>query len=74
MCIFIACHLKVLFLLVDLQELFRVTNKGTDGKLTYKDLQNLVGVTLHELQSFKEFDADGDEKYSLPELRAALGV
>ncbi|XP_077189957.1 EF-hand calcium-binding domain-containing protein 14 [Paroedura picta] len=58
----------------DLQELFRVTNKGTDGKLTYKDLQSLVGVTLHDLQSFKEFDEDKDEKYSLPELRAALGV
>nr|XP_056723654.1 EF-hand calcium-binding domain-containing protein 14 [Euleptes europaea] len=58
----------------DLQELFRVTNQGTDGKLTFTDLQNLVGVTLHDSQSFKEFDTDGDEKYSLPELRAALGV
>ncbi|XP_060087761.1 EF-hand calcium-binding domain-containing protein 14 [Heteronotia binoei] len=58
----------------DLQELFRVTNKGTDGKFTYKELQNLIGVTLHDLQSFKEFDADGDENYSFPELRAALGV
>ncbi|XP_048353218.1 EF-hand calcium-binding domain-containing protein 14 [Sphaerodactylus townsendi] len=58
----------------DLQELFRISNQGTDGKLTYKDLQNLVGITLHDSQSFKEFDTDGDEKYSLPELRAALGV
>ncbi|KAJ7332764.1 hypothetical protein JRQ81_014944 [Phrynocephalus forsythii] len=58
----------------DLQNLFRGANGGIDGKLSYEDLRNLVGFTLHDSQSFKEFDADGDEKYSLPELRTALGV
>ncbi|XP_062995355.1 EF-hand calcium-binding domain-containing protein 14 [Elgaria multicarinata webbii] len=58
----------------DLQDLFRTTSEGTDGKLSYEDLQNLVGSTVHDSQSFKEFDADGDEMYSLPELRVALGI
>ncbi|KAJ6659505.1 hypothetical protein lerEdw1_018740 [Lerista edwardsae] len=58
----------------DLQDLFRTTNQGADGKLSYEELQSLVGSTVDDSQSFKEFDADGDEKYSLPELRVALGV
>uniref|UniRef100_A0ABM5G7Q9 EF-hand calcium-binding domain-containing protein 14 n=1 Tax=Pogona vitticeps TaxID=103695 RepID=A0ABM5G7Q9_9SAUR len=58
----------------DLQNLFRAANQGTDGKLSYEDLRNLVGFTWNDSQNFKEFDADGDEKYSLPELRTALGV
>lgn len=66
--------LNHVFLIADLQNLFRAANQGTDGKLSYEDLQNLVGFVLHDSQSFKEFDADGDEKYSLPELRTALGV
>ncbi|XP_061488871.1 EF-hand calcium-binding domain-containing protein 14 [Rhineura floridana] len=60
--------------LEDLQDLYRTINQGTDGKLSYEDLQNLVGSTVVDSQSFKEFDADGDEKYSLPELRVALDV
>ncbi|XP_044297230.1 EF-hand calcium-binding domain-containing protein 14 isoform X2 [Varanus komodoensis] len=58
----------------DLQDLFRTTSHGTDGKLSYEDLKKLVGSTVQDSQSIKEFDADGDEMYSLPELREALGV
>ncbi|XP_053099907.1 EF-hand calcium-binding domain-containing protein 14 isoform X2 [Hemicordylus capensis] len=58
----------------DLQDLFRTTNQGTDGKLSYEDLQSLVGSSVYDSQSFKKFDSDGDDKYSLPELRVALGV
>uniref|UniRef100_A0A8C8RB83 EF-hand calcium binding domain 14 n=1 Tax=Pelusios castaneus TaxID=367368 RepID=A0A8C8RB83_9SAUR len=58
----------------DLQNLFEKTNQGMDGKLSHEDLQTLLGSAIPELQSFKEFDTDGDEKYSLPELRLALGV
>ncbi|XP_066481732.1 EF-hand calcium-binding domain-containing protein 14 isoform X2 [Tiliqua scincoides] len=60
--------------LEDLQNLFKTINQGTDGKLSYEELQSLVRSTMDDSQSFKEFDADGDEKYSLPELRVALGV
>ncbi|XP_059583791.1 EF-hand calcium-binding domain-containing protein 14 isoform X1 [Alligator mississippiensis] len=58
----------------DLLDLFKKLDQDSDGKLTYDDLQSLVGSAIQELQSFKEFDTDGDEKYSLPELRLALDV
>uniref|UniRef100_A0A8C3S075 EF-hand calcium-binding domain-containing protein 14 n=1 Tax=Chelydra serpentina TaxID=8475 RepID=A0A8C3S075_CHESE len=58
----------------DLQDLFEKTDQGINGKLSYEDLQTLVGLTIQEPQSLKEFDTDGDEKYSLLELRLALGV
>uniref|UniRef100_A0A8C0GXX6 EF-hand calcium binding domain 14 n=1 Tax=Chelonoidis abingdonii TaxID=106734 RepID=A0A8C0GXX6_CHEAB len=69
-----ACCLKLFVLLADLQDLFEKTDQGIGGKLSYEDLQTLVGLAIQEPQSFKEFDTDGDEKYSLPELRLALGV
>ncbi|NWV00209.1 EFC14 protein, partial [Upupa epops] len=55
----------------DLQSLFE---KAEDGKLSYEDLQKLLDSTPQESQTFQEFDADGDEKYSLEELSLALGV
>ncbi|XP_066181028.1 EF-hand calcium-binding domain-containing protein 14 isoform X2 [Sylvia atricapilla] len=58
----------------DLQKLFEKAPADADGKLSYQDLQKLLGSTAQELQSFKEFDIDGDEKYTLKELRLALGV
>ncbi|XP_033008108.1 EF-hand calcium-binding domain-containing protein 14 isoform X1 [Lacerta agilis] len=58
----------------DLQDLFRTISQGSDGKLSYEDLQKLVGSAVYDSQSFKEFDTDGDEKYSLLELRMALGL
>ncbi|NXD40366.1 EFC14 protein, partial [Copsychus sechellarum] len=58
----------------DLQKLFEKAPEDADGKLSYRDLQNLLGFTVQESQSFKEFDTDGDEKYTLKELRLALGL
>ncbi|NWZ33898.1 EFC14 protein, partial [Brachypodius atriceps] len=58
----------------DLQKLFEKAPADADGKLSYKDLQKLLGSTAQESQSFKDFDTDGDEKYTLKELRLALGV
>ncbi|NXE86111.1 EFC14 protein, partial [Menura novaehollandiae] len=58
----------------DLQKLFEKAPEDADGKLSYKDLQKLLGSTAQESQSFKEFDTDGDEKYTLKELRLALGL
>uniref|UniRef100_A0A8D0DY85 EF-hand calcium binding domain 14 n=1 Tax=Salvator merianae TaxID=96440 RepID=A0A8D0DY85_SALMN len=58
----------------DLQNLFSHAPEHTDGKLSYEDLKNLAGSIVHDSQSFKEFDTDKDGKYSLSELRAALGV
>ncbi|XP_049664008.1 EF-hand calcium-binding domain-containing protein 14 isoform X1 [Accipiter gentilis] len=58
----------------DLQNLFEKATEDTGGKLSYEDLQKLLGSTAQESQSFKKFDTDGDEKYSLQELRLALGI
>ncbi|NXR22063.1 EFC14 protein, partial [Cinclus mexicanus] len=58
----------------DLQKLFEKAPEDADGKLSYRDLQKLLGSTAQESESFKEFDTDGDEKYTLKELRLALGV
>ncbi|NXG74781.1 EFC14 protein, partial [Baryphthengus martii] len=58
----------------DLQNLFEKATEAADGKLSSEDLQRLTGSTAQESQSFKKFDTDGDEKFSLQELRLALGV
>ncbi|NWQ79049.1 EFC14 protein, partial [Columbina picui] len=58
----------------DLQNLFQEATEDADRKLSHGDLQKLLGSTAQESQSFKKFDTDGDEKYSLQELRLALGV
>ncbi|KAM4654920.1 EF-hand calcium-binding domain-containing protein 14 isoform 3-T3 [Amazona ochrocephala] len=58
----------------DLQNFFEKATQDADGKLSHEDLQKLLGSTARESQSFKQFDTDGDEKYSLQELRLALGV
>ncbi|NXO26416.1 EFC14 protein, partial [Cisticola juncidis] len=58
----------------DLQKLFEKAPADADGKLSHQDLQKLLGSTAQESQSFKEFDTDGDGKYTLKELRLALGV
>ncbi|XP_021260445.1 EF-hand calcium-binding domain-containing protein 14 isoform X3 [Numida meleagris] len=58
----------------DLQDLYEKAPEGADGKLSFEDLQKLLGPAAQESQIFKKFDTDGDEKYSLEELRLALGV
>uniref|UniRef100_A0A8C6XJI1 EF-hand calcium binding domain 14 n=1 Tax=Naja naja TaxID=35670 RepID=A0A8C6XJI1_NAJNA len=58
----------------DLQNLFRTSSQGTNDKLSYEDLENLVGSTVHDPQSFQEFDGDGDGRYSISELKVALGL
>ncbi|KAI6063996.1 putative calcium-binding protein KIAA0494 [Aix galericulata] len=56
----------------DLQKLFEEAPEDADGKLSFEDLQKLLGSTAQESEIFKKFDTDGDEKYSLQELRLAL--
>ncbi|XP_071421755.1 EF-hand calcium-binding domain-containing protein 14 [Pithys albifrons albifrons] len=58
----------------DLQNLFEKAPEDADGKLSYEILQKLLGFTAEESKSLMEFDTDGDEKYTLKELRLALGV
>ncbi|XP_070797463.1 EF-hand calcium-binding domain-containing protein 14 isoform X3 [Pituophis catenifer annectens] len=60
--------------LEDLQNLFRTSSQGTNDKLSYEDLENLVESIVDDPQSFQEFDEDGDGRYSISELKVALGL
>ncbi|XP_036895436.1 EF-hand calcium-binding domain-containing protein 14 isoform X1 [Sturnira hondurensis] len=58
----------------DLQDFFHKTGRNMDGKLTYQEIWNCLGSAMPAPESLREFDADGDGRYSFLELRAALGV
>ncbi|XP_066125375.1 EF-hand calcium-binding domain-containing protein 14 [Saccopteryx bilineata] len=58
----------------DLQDLFHETGQNMDGKLTYQDIWNSLGSAMPAPESLREFDADGDGRYSFLELKVALGV
>ncbi|XP_053549494.1 EF-hand calcium-binding domain-containing protein 14 isoform X2 [Bombina bombina] len=56
----------------DLEELFRKSEQGIEGKFSFQELEQLLGQLLPEPQNLKRFDADGDNKYSFNELKPAL--
>lgn len=58
----------------DLQDLFHKTGQNMDGKLTYQEIWNFLGSAMPEPERLREFDADGDGRYSFLELRVASGV
>ncbi|XP_052493114.1 EF-hand calcium-binding domain-containing protein 14 isoform X2 [Budorcas taxicolor] len=58
----------------DLQGLFHKTGQDVDGKLTYQEIEDTLESVGPEPERLREFDADGDGRYSFLELRAALGV
>ncbi|XP_033272392.1 EF-hand calcium-binding domain-containing protein 14 isoform X2 [Orcinus orca] len=58
----------------DLQDLFHKTGQDVDGKLTYQEIWDSLHSAVPEPARLREFDSDGDGRYSFLELRAALGV
>lgn len=58
----------------DLQDLFKRSGQGLEGTLSYEELQNLLKSKTLESKSLKEFDTNGDDRYSLLELTFALGL
>lgn len=58
----------------DLQNLFHKTGQSMDGKLTYQAIWDSLGSAMPEPERLKQFDADGDGRYSFLELRVAFGV
>ncbi|XP_075472376.1 EF-hand calcium-binding domain-containing protein 14 isoform X2 [Ascaphus truei] len=58
----------------DLEELFRKSVQGINGKLSYAELESLLGAGIPEPQYLKKFDTDEDDKYSFSELKSAVGA
>ncbi|XP_057565810.1 EF-hand calcium-binding domain-containing protein 14 isoform X1 [Hippopotamus amphibius kiboko] len=58
----------------DLQDLFHKTGQDVDGKLTYQEIWDSLDSAVPEPEHLREFDSDGDGRYSFLELRVALGV
>ncbi|XP_043941758.1 EF-hand calcium-binding domain-containing protein 14 [Protopterus annectens] len=58
----------------DLEVLFQSSKKGLFGELSYKDLEDIFGTALPKLQELSPFDKNGDGKFSLKELTAAIGL
>ncbi|XP_029083849.1 EF-hand calcium-binding domain-containing protein 14 isoform X4 [Monodon monoceros] len=58
----------------DLQDLFHKTGQDVDGKLTYEEIWDSLHSAVPEPERLREFDSDGDGRYSFLELRVALGV
>ncbi|KAG8555121.1 hypothetical protein GDO81_017591 [Engystomops pustulosus] len=58
------------FTLQDLEEVFRQTVQDLDGTLSRQQVERHLG----RVQSLQDYDTDGDDRYSLAELKPLLGV
>ncbi|TKS79751.1 EF-hand calcium-binding domain-containing protein 14 [Collichthys lucidus] len=62
----------------DIQDLEDVLHQAGIGRnspgLTYSDLRQIFGTSTPSARTMECFDSDWDQKYSLKELRAALGL
>lgn len=61
--------------LKDLEEIFQQAAVGRNSLgLTFQDLNKVFGTSSPSARTLECFDNDGDQRYSLTELRAAVGV
>lgn len=59
----------------DLEDIFQQVGVGHNSPgLTYQDLREIFGTSTRSDRFLKCFDTDGDQRYSLKELRAAVGL
>ncbi|NP_001087373.1 EF-hand calcium binding domain 14 S homeolog [Xenopus laevis] len=58
----------------DLEDLFSRSVKDAKAKLSYQELQNLLGPGLPAPGYLQQFDVDGDDQYSIAELKALLSA
>eukprot|EP00079_Xenopus_tropicalis_P015892 XP_004914050.1 PREDICTED: EF-hand calcium-binding domain-containing protein 14 isoform X8 [Xenopus tropicalis] len=58
----------------DLEDLFNRSVKDVKGQLSYKELETLLGPGVPSSGYLKQFDADGDDLYSIAELKALLSA
>ncbi|XP_071379779.1 EF-hand calcium-binding domain-containing protein 14 isoform X1 [Centroberyx affinis] len=61
--------------LKDLEDVFQHTGLGHHSLgMTYQDLRELFGTLIPHSRVMECYDRDGDQRYSLTELRAAVGL
>uniref|UniRef100_A0A1A8FZQ1 EF-hand calcium binding domain 14 n=1 Tax=Nothobranchius korthausae TaxID=1143690 RepID=A0A1A8FZQ1_9TELE len=61
--------------LKDLEDIFTQAGIGQNSLgVTYQDLKRLFGTSTPSERALECFDSDGDQRYSLMELRAAVGL
>ncbi|XP_056247615.1 EF-hand calcium-binding domain-containing protein 14 isoform X2 [Seriola aureovittata] len=61
--------------LKDLEDVFQQAGVGHNSLgLIYQDLRKVFGTSTPNARTLECFDNDGDQRYSLMELRAALGL
>ncbi|XP_017281571.1 EF-hand calcium-binding domain-containing protein 14 [Kryptolebias marmoratus] len=61
--------------LTDLEDLFEQAGVGRDSLgVTYQDLKKVFGPSSPSEYALQCFDGNGDQRYSLMELRAAVGL
>ncbi|XP_037537578.1 EF-hand calcium-binding domain-containing protein 14 [Nematolebias whitei] len=61
--------------LKDLEDILHEVGVGRNSLgVTYQDLKKVLGSSVPSEDAFECFDADGDQRYSLMELRAAVGL
>ncbi|XP_063795610.1 EF-hand calcium-binding domain-containing protein 14 isoform X2 [Pseudophryne corroboree] len=58
----------------DADEVFRQSPQGVNGKLSLPELKKLLGPRMQVPPSLAEYDVDGDDLFSLTELKAAIGA
>ncbi|KAM3914655.1 EF-hand calcium-binding domain-containing protein 14 isoform 2-T2 [Leptodactylus fuscus] len=58
----------------DLEDVFRKSAQGIDGTFSLQDLEHLLGRGRLQRHSLKDYDIDGDNRFSLTELKPLLDV
>lgn len=62
-------------LFTDLEDIFQQAGIGRNLiGLTYRGLRKEFGTSIPNVRTMECFDNDGDQRYSLMELRAAVGL
>ncbi|XP_074544145.1 EF-hand calcium-binding domain-containing protein 14 [Halichoeres trimaculatus] len=61
--------------LKDLEDMFKLAGTGRESPgLSYRELRKILGISAPSAHTMQCFDNDVDHKYSLKELRAAIGL
>ncbi|KAM4021901.1 EF-hand calcium-binding domain-containing protein 14 [Anomaloglossus baeobatrachus] len=58
----------------DLEDIFRKSPQGINGTFSFQELELLLGWGRRQYRSLKEYDSNGDNRFSLTELKPLVGV